>query len=275
MRPEGAIPVAIGLGCAAVALAGKVQAHVVRRIRKDGGQVQTSEWRMPDALVALVLAAALVTICGAAILHRGAVSEVVKIEQVLPGSLFFPVLAAGVAAFLSYRGLQLVPAFGLARLGPGQVIGWSLGLVIIAFVFVGVTNAATLLAMQGKAEQQPLVNLFRDVAQRGDTAAMAKIFFAGVILAPVAEEFIFRGFFYAVGKRYLGPLASGFVTALLFAAIHLSLTAVAGLFVLAVCLTLAYERTGSLLVPIGMHALFNFTSLAVVYCLARGWLSAP
>ena len=33
--------------------------------------------------------------------------------------------------------------------------------------------------------------------------------------------------------------------------------------------TLAYERTGSLLVPIGMHALFNFTSLLVLYVQAR------
>ena len=28
---------------------------------------------------------------------------------------------------------------------------------------------------------------------------------------------------------------------------------------------LAYERTGSLLVPIGMHAIFNLTSLVVIY----------
>ena len=104
---------------------------------------------------------------------------------------------------------------------------------------------------------------------------MTQILFAGVILAPVCEEFLFRGFFYAVGKRYLGPLASGFACALLFAVFHLSVTAFAGLFVLAVCLTLAYELTGSLLVPIGMHALFNFTCLCVVWLQARGFLPSP
>ena len=275
MRPEAVTPATIGLGCAALALALKVQAQVVRRIRTDGGQVRTDEWRMPDALVALVLAVAFVALGIGAAVHRGGASEAVKIEQVLPGSLFFPVLVVGVAAFLRYRGLRLVPALGLARLGPGRVIGWALGLVLLAFVFAGAANLLTLAALQGKAEQQPLVNLFRDVAQRGDTAAMAKIFFAGVILAPVSEEFIFRGFFYAVGKRYLGPWASGFATALLFAAFHLSLTAVAGLFVLAVCFTLAYERTGSLLVPIGMHALYNFTSLLFIWLQARGIISSP
>ncbi len=275
MRPEGINHATLGLGFAALALALKVQAQIVRRIRTDGGQVRTDEWRMPDALVALVLAVAFVALGIGAALRRGGASEAVKIEQVLPGSLFFPVLVVGVAAFLRYRGLRLVPALGLARLGPGRVIGWALGLVLVAFVFAGMANVLTLAALQGKAEQQPLVNLFRDVAQRGDTAAMAKIFFAGVILAPVSEEFIFRGFFYAVGKRYLGPLASGFATALLFAAFHLSLTAVAGLFTLAVCLTLAYERTGSLLVPIGMHAIFNFTSLCVVWLSAKGGVPTP
>ena len=44
--------------------------------------------------------------------------------------------------------------------------------------------------------------------------------------------------------------------------------------VFALCLTLAYERTGSLLVPIGMHALFNFTSLSLIYLQARGFLPA-
>ena len=133
----------------------------------------------------------------------------------------------------------------------------------------------TAAALRGHTEPQPLVELFRAVAQRGDGAAMLKILIAGAVLAPVCEEFLFRGFFYAVGKRYLGPLASGFITALLFAAIHQSLSAFAGLFVLAACLTLAYERTGSLLVPIGMHALYNFTSLLFIYLMARGTIPSP
>ena len=70
-------------------------------------------------------------------------------------------------------------------------------------------------------------------------------------------------------KRYFGAVPSGFLSCLLFAAFHTSLTALAGLFVLAVCLNLAYERTGSLLVPIGMHALFNFVSLLFLYTQAQ------
>ena len=94
---------------------------------------------------------------------------------------------------------------------------------------------------------------------------MGKILVSAVVIQPICEEFLFRGFFYGVWKHYLGPWRAGFLACLLFAAFHASLAAFAGLFVLAVCLNIAYERTGSLLVPIGMHAIFNLTSLVVIY----------
>ena len=95
--------------------------------------------------------------------------------------------------------------------------------------------------------------------------AMSKILVSAVFIQPICEEFLFRGFFYGVWKQYLGPWRAGFFTCLLFAAFHASLAAFAGLFVLAVCLNIAYERTGSLLVPISMHAIFNLTSLVAIY----------
>ena len=58
-----------------------------------------------------------------------------------------------------------------------------------------------------------------------------------------------------------------FFNAALFAAIHVNLPAFAPLFVLAVCLTLAYEWTGSIWVSMCMHSLFN---LATVVNLLRG-----
>ena len=276
MPPEALQQFVAGLFVlAAFAAAVTVEARLIRRIARDGGQVRTGEFRMPDALVALVLATFFIGLGISAAWRHSATGDAVKIEQIIPSSFVFVIIAVGVCGFLKYRGLRLIPLLGLDRVAPWRVAGWALGLVLVAFALSGAANALTFAALDGKTVQQPLVNLFRDVAQRNDCGAMTQILFAGVILAPVCEEFLFRGFFYAVGKRYLGPLASGFACALLFAAFHLSVTAFAGLFVLAVCLTLAYERTGSLLVPIGMHALFNFTSLCVVWCQARGLLPSP
>ena len=49
----------------------------------------------------------------------------------------------------------------------------------------------------------------------------------------------------------------------LFAGVHVHLPSFGPLFVLGGCLTLAYEWSGSILVPMTMHALFNFFSLSV------------
>ncbi len=89
-----------------------------------------------------------------------------------------------------------------------------------------------------------------------------------VVVAPMQEEFLFRGYLYGIMRRYAGPAVGTVLNAALFAAIHLHLPSFGGLFVLAVCLTLAYEWSGSLFVPMMMHAMFN--SLTVIELLTHG-----
>ena len=86
-----------------------------------------------------------------------------------------------------------------------------------------------------------------------------------VLFAPVQEELIFRGYLYGLARRHLGVGAGLVVSSALFAGIHLHLPSFAGLFMLAVCLALAYEWTGSILVPMAMHALFNLLSVLVLF----------
>src|SRR5438067_13690672 len=83
-------------------------------------------------------------------------------------------------------------------------------------------------------------------------------------VAPIAEEYILRFFLYGVIRRYLGRSIGLIVSALLFAAVHAHLPSFAPLFVLAACFTLAYEWSGSLLVSMTMHAIFNAISLLVL-----------
>ena len=75
---------------------------------------------------------------------------------------------------------------------------------------------------------------------------------------------IFRLFLYGVLKRYFGRGFGLVVNALLFAAVHVHLPSFGPLFVLGSCLTLAYEWSGSILVPMTMHALFNFLTLSAL-----------
>ena len=85
-----------------------------------------------------------------------------------------------------------------------------------------------------------------------------------VAVAPVAEELVFRFFLYGVLKRYFGIMPGLVINSLLFAAVHQHLPSFGPLFILGCCFTLAYEWSGSILVPMTMHSLFNSLSLVLL-----------
>jgi membrane protease YdiL (CAAX protease family) len=85
-----------------------------------------------------------------------------------------------------------------------------------------------------------------------------------VVIAPVAEEFIFRGMLFPFVRQLGFPRLAWFGVSALFALIHLNLPTFVPLFVLALALTWLYERTDNLLAPITAHALFNAANFVVL-----------
>ena len=86
------------------------------------------------------------------------------------------------------------------------------------------------------------------------------------ILAPLAEEFLYRGFLYPAVKKYTQPFVAAVVVSGLFAVAHGFAAGLLPLFVMGLLLILAYELTGAILVPILIHAGFNlFNVLYTVY----------
>jgi len=84
------------------------------------------------------------------------------------------------------------------------------------------------------------------------------------LVAPIAEELFFRGILQPVlarvsGSRWIGVLAASAAFALVHVDFPLAMPA---LFVLGVLMGAAYERNGSLIVPIAIHALFNLAALS-------------
>jgi membrane protease YdiL (CAAX protease family) len=86
-----------------------------------------------------------------------------------------------------------------------------------------------------------------------------------IVLAPVAEEFIFRGMLYPFVKQLGSPRCAWFGLSALFALIHLDAGTLVPLFVLALALTWLYEKTDNLLAPITAHALFNAANLVMLF----------
>lgn len=265
--PDSALPPAATWAVVAFFVLGAlaVYAAQIRHIVHDGAKVRVENLGISELLMSFVFAGFFALLTVSAVLRHGHEATPVDIGSVLPNSLLFIMFTVGIAGFFRYRGLRLRLTFGIDQVAILATVGWACGLLLAAFPIAAGANALTLALLHGQVEAQPLVDLFNKVARQRDYGAMSKILVSAVLIQPACEEFLFRGFFYGVWKRYLGGIGSALLASLLFAAFHTSLAAFAGLFVLALCLNIAYERTGSLLVPVVMHALFNFTSLLLIY----------
>ncbi len=92
----------------------------------------------------------------------------------------------------------------------------------------------------------------------------AAMYFTAIILAPVFEEFFFRGVLLPWAVRRAGFWPGIAFVSLLFAGIHFHLPSFLPLFLLSTMFCTAYARTRSLLVPIGMHACFNAVTVILL-----------
>ncbi len=171
--------------------------------------------------------------------------------------------------FLRQQHMTWVEAFGLSNARRRAIM---VG-VVVALVFLplgwGLQEASALVMthlplVHMQPQEQLPIHALRVSASWGGRAALGAV---AVLLAPVAEEMMFRGILYPVVKQFGYPRLALWGTALLFAAVHLNLVTFVPLLALAVVLTLLYEYTNNLLAPIATHLLFNalnFTTLLLL-----------
>ena len=88
-----------------------------------------------------------------------------------------------------------------------------------------------------------------------------------VVLAPLFEEILFRGIGLPLIAQKWGVAPAVVAGSLFFAAIHFHLPSMMPLFVIAVAFSLAYIHSGSIVVPIVMHGLFNGVNVAMLMML--------
>jgi membrane protease YdiL (CAAX protease family) len=88
-----------------------------------------------------------------------------------------------------------------------------------------------------------------------------------VIIAPLVEEFLFRGALQTYLKRHFQPKTAIVITSVCFGLFHFSpeqgfgnISLIASLFVFGIFLGYVYEKQGSLYASIGLHLIFNFIS---------------
>lgn len=121
-------------------------------------------------------------------------------------------------------------------------------------------------------QETPEQALFGDALAGGSRLLLAVV--AAGILAPLAEEVLFRGLLYRALRRRQSVALAAVLTSLAFAVIHTEIVvsqplALINLTLLAVLWAVLYERTGSLVVPIVAHSVFNLMSIGQVLLLSR------
>ncbi len=150
--------------------------------------------------------------------------------------------------------------FGLRGAGL-SALGWA-ALGMVSFYFVTAVYGAL---VQPDAEQGTVEALGGDDGTFGLIIAGLMV----IAVAPVVEEVFFRGFFYRALRSRLSIWIAAGLDGLLFGLIHYGFDGVDGLLILpplgllGVIFCLVYERTGSLLPVIGMHAFNNAVAYGV------------
>ena len=151
--------------------------------------------------------------------------------------------------------------FGLVGARFWPTVGWS-ALGVLTFYVITLVYGAL---VRPDAEQETVEALGGDQGTFGLIVAGLMV----IAVAPVVEEFFFRGFFYRALTTRMAPVVAALVNGALFGSIHFQFDGLDGLLilpplaVLGVLFCLVYEKTGTLLAPIGMHAFNNAVAFGV------------
>jgi uncharacterized protein len=185
---------------------------------------------------------------------------------------------------LGVMALALLPLLGARRpyarlLGPTRWTPamWGLGLVI-GFATTIITYTVNAIVALSIGIDEPVEQELLDIVLAGGTVTLLAVLLA-VVIAPVGEEIIFRGVLHRAIADKAGFWVGAIISSALFAVVHVEVVlsqpyGLVGLFLVGFLLALAYHRTGSLIVPIIGHAVFNAVSVSLAIGVDRLGLDA-
>jgi membrane protease YdiL (CAAX protease family) len=170
--------------------------------------------------------------------------------------------------FLRAQRLRWRDAFGLGNDRRRALL--SAVIVACAFLPLGEglqwASAQVMAHLHWEPQEQQAVHALRVTSTWSSRLLLAGL---AIVLAPMAEEIIFRGVMYPAIKQAGFPRLALWGVSVLFACVHVNLVTLVPLLVLALMLTALYERTDNLLAPIAAHALNNALNFGLLYLFER------
>lgn len=194
-------------------------------------------------------------------------------ESMLPVLLVISPVASLLMALawlaLRYQG-RLAPVRGRRRARAGDV---AVGLWVGVACLVGqrvIVLVIAVLANRAGVELPEVQEAFRLIAQRPEAAPLLVL--TTVVLAPVAEETVFRGILFQGLRARTGFWFAALASAALFTLAHLgegggwlaSIVIVSGILPLGLVFAALVERRGSLLPSVVAHATYNAIGVATL-----------
>ena len=167
--------------------------------------------------------------------------------------------------FASIAGRPMPEQFGLRPTAFWPAVGWMAAAFAAFYVFTLVW--VSILGVSPDDTKLP-----DELGVKDSTYALLAVAFLVAVVAPIAEEFFFRGFFFGALRNWKGPWPAAVITGLVFGSIHVGSAEAAFLLPLAFfgfSLCLLRERTGSLYPGIALHCANN--SLAFGVSQHWGW----
>jgi membrane protease YdiL (CAAX protease family) len=167
--------------------------------------------------------------------------------------------------FASMAGTPRPEQFGLRRTSFWPAVGW----IVLAFVGFYLVTLVWVSILGANPDDTKLPD---ELGVKDSTAAMLAVAFLVAVVAPVAEEFFFRGFFFTSLRAWKGLWPAAVITGLVFGGIHVGSAEAVFLAPLAFfgfALCLLYHRTGSLYPCMALHCMNN--SLAFGVSQHWGW----
>lgn len=163
---------------------------------------------------------------------------------------------------LRQRGLKILDVVPLKPVAPTTFL---MALLFITGV-IGVVSIYEVLILPFFPLPQFLQQFESELAD-GGTGALILLILAGTIAAPLVEEFLFRGMLQqSLFYRYGSTLPAILIPTVIFALFHVAylfyLPAFLELLALAILLGWLTVKTGNILVPMLVHAVFNLSSFS-------------
>jgi membrane protease YdiL (CAAX protease family) len=250
--------------CALVLLLGLslgMYVRLFRRVYAGGGDtVQVGFFSWVDLVLAFVFVFLSVSLAATVSMAPTAYENIDTQAMLWNSVIWWALILGPILLSLRFRGFKLGSVFGIDRMPVGRSLLLGISLLISAYPTVFAVGVLTsiLLKINPTTDVQEVMRIFENAAT---AAERIPIILLAVVIAPVAEELAFRGYLYGVIKRFFGAVPALVLSGILFALIHLNLPSFFPLLVLGWVFALAYELSGSLLVPMTMHALFNALNL--------------